>query len=135
MNYWKQDHSDRIPLVTSNERIDQENILEEILEEMMADIGHGDMEEMTRRYGEEEVARLMGEIVKNNEILIKMQKQLEKLLGEVEKKKWQEDREREQKEIDKWLKECRKRNEKEREENRRRMEKDRRYEKERGKES
>jgi len=128
-------------LVTNNERIDQENILEEILEEMMADIGHGDMEEITRRYGEEEVARLMGEIVKNNEILIKMQKQLEKLLGEVKKKKQQEDkemerrREREQEETDKWLKECRKRNEKEREKNRERMEKDRRYEKERGKES
>ena len=30
---------------------------------MMADIGQGDMEEMMRRYGEEEVARLMGEII------------------------------------------------------------------------
>ena len=88
----------------------------------MADIGHGDMEEMTRRYGEEKVARLMGEIVKNNEILIKTQKQLEKLLVEVEKKKWQEDREmerrreREQEETDRWMEECRRKNKKEREE-------------------
>jgi len=105
----------------SNERIDQGNIFEEILGKMMADIGQGDMEEMTRRYGEEEVARLMGEIVKNNEILIKTQKQLEKLL-EVEKKKQQEDREmerrreRKQEETDRWMEECRRKNEKEREE-------------------
>ena len=43
---------------------------------MIADIGQVDMEEMTRRYGEEEVARLMEEIVKNNEKIIKTQKQL-----------------------------------------------------------
>jgi len=55
-------------LLTSNERIDQKNIFEEILEEM---IGQIDMEEMTRRYGKEEVARLMGEVMKNNEEIIK----------------------------------------------------------------
>ena len=38
---------------------------------MIANIGQVDMEEMMRRYSEEEVARLMGEIVKNNEIIIK----------------------------------------------------------------
>ena len=53
----------------------------------MMDIGQVDMEEMTRRYGEEEVARLIGEIMKNNEVIIKTQKQLEELLVEVEKKR------------------------------------------------
>ena len=71
MNHWKQGHSDSILLLTSNERIDQGNIFEGILEEM---IGQIDMEEMTRRYGEEEVVRLMGEVVKNNEIIMKTQK-------------------------------------------------------------
>jgi len=59
----------------SNERIDQGNIFEEI------------MEEIIRRYGEEEAVRLMGEVVKNNEIIMKTQKQLKELLAEVEKKK------------------------------------------------
>ena len=44
------------------------------------------------RYGEEEAARLMEEIIKNNEIIIKTQKQLEGLLAEVEKKRRQEDK-------------------------------------------
>ena len=86
---------------------------------MMADIGQEDMEEMTRRYGEEEVARLMREIVKNNKIIIKTQKQLGELLVEEEKKRRQENREmerrreREQEETDKWIEECRRKNEKE----------------------
>ena len=119
MNHWKQGHSDSIPLLTSNKRIDQGNIFEGILEEM---IGQIDMEEMTRRYGEEEAVRLMREVVKNNEIIMKTQKQLKELLVEVEKKKQQEDREmerrreREQEETDRWMEECRKKNEKEREE-------------------
>ena len=46
----------------------------------MADISQVDMGEMTTRYGEEETARLMEEIIKT-------QKQLEGLLVEVEKKK------------------------------------------------
>ena len=54
---------------------------------MIANIGQVDMEEITRRYGKEEVARLMGEIVKNNEIIIKTQKQLGKLLVEEGKKR------------------------------------------------
>ena len=57
------------------------------------------MEEMTRRYGEEEAVRLMGEVVKNNEIIMKTQKQLKELLVEVEKKRWQEDRERERRSV------------------------------------
>ena len=79
----------------------------------MADISQGDMEEMMRRYGEEEVARLMGEIVKNNEIIIKTQKQLGKLLVEEGKKRRQENREREQEETDRWIEECRRKNKKE----------------------
>jgi len=88
----------------------------------MADIGQVDIGEMTMRYGEEEAARLMEEIIKNNKIIIKTQKQLEGLLVEVERKRQQKDREierrreKEQEETDKWMEECRKRNEKEREE-------------------
>jgi len=77
-------------LVTiNNERINQRNIFGE----EMAGIGQVNMGEMTMRYGEEEVARLMEEIIKNNEIIIKTQKQLEGLLAEVEKKRRQEDKE------------------------------------------
>ena len=91
---------------------------------MIANIGQVDMEEMTRRYGEEEVVRLMGEMIKNNEIIIKTQIKLEKLLVEEEKKRQQKDREmkrrreREQEEIDRWIEECRRKNEKKREESR-----------------
>ena len=58
-------------LTINNERTDLEK---------MADISQVDMGEMTTRYGEEETARLMEEIIKT-------QKQLEGLLVEVEKKK------------------------------------------------
>ena len=54
------------------------------------------MGEMTTRYGEEETARLIEEIIKNNEIIIKTQKQLEVLLVEMERR-----REREWEETDK----------------------------------
>ena len=89
---------------------------------MIANIGQVDIEEMMRRYGKKEVVRLMGEMIKNNEIIIKTQKQLEKLLVEEEKKRWQEDREmerrreREQEEMDRWIEEYRRKNKKEREE-------------------
>ena len=108
-------------LTINNERIDQRDIFGE----EMAGIGQVDTREMTMRYGEEEAARLMEEIIKT-------QKQLEGLLVEVEKKKWQKDREmerrreKEQGEMDRWMEECRKRNEKEREE----KEKKRRVDKE-----
>ena len=89
---------------------------------MIANIGQVDIEEMMRRYGKKEVVRLMGEMIKNNEIIIKTQKQLEKLLVEEKKKRWQEDREmerrreREQEEMDRWIEEYRRKNKKEREE-------------------
>ena len=75
-------------LTINNERIDQRNTFGEEI----AGIGQVDIREMTTRYGEEEAARLMEEIIKNNKIIIKTQKQLEGLLVEVEKKKQQEDR-------------------------------------------
>ena len=88
----------------------------------MADIGQRDMKEMTRRHDEKEVVRLMGEMVKNNEKIIDMQKQLRELQVEAEKKRRQEDREiecrreRKQEEMDRQIEECRKRNEREKEE-------------------
>ena len=85
---------------------------------MIANIGQTDMEKMMRRYGKEEAAGLMGEIVKNNEIIIKTQKQLRELQVEEKKRRNREiesRKEREQEETDKWMEEYRKRNEKERE--------------------
>ena len=123
MDHWKQGHSDSLPLLTNNERIDSERFCgKDIVKKMTTDIGQVDMEEMTRIYGEEEAGRMMGEILKNNEEIIKMQKQIAELVIKVGKKKQQEDREmerrreKEQEEIDRWMEECRKRNEKEKEE-------------------
>ena len=85
----------------------------------MADIGQVDMGEMTRRYGEEEVVRIMKEIMKNNEMMLKLQKQIGELQMAEEEKRRQVEyrrREREQEETDRWIEKCRKRNEKEREE-------------------
>ena len=109
----QRDNKERnMPLLTiNNERINQRDIFGEEI----AGIGQVDIGEMTMKYGKEEVARLMEEIIKT-------QKQLEGLLAEVEKKRRQKDREmerrreREQEETDKWIEECRKRNEKEKEE-------------------
>ena len=71
---------------------------------MIADIGQVDMEEITRRYGEEEVARLMNVIIENNATMTKLQKQIvELLIMEEEKKRTQIEirrREREQEETD-----------------------------------
>ena len=118
-SHWKQGHSNSLPLLTSNERINWRDIFG-IFEEQMADIGQVDMGEMTRRYGEEEVVRMMKEIMENNEMMLKLQKQIRKLqMAEKEEKRRQVEyrrREREQKETDRWMEECRKRNEKEREE-------------------
>jgi len=52
----------------------------------MADIGQVDMGEITRRCGEE-VARMMKEIVENNEKILKTQKQLGELQVEEKKRK------------------------------------------------
>jgi len=45
------------------------------------------MGEMTKRYGEEETIRMMKEIMKNNEKILKVQKQLGELQVEEKKKK------------------------------------------------
>jgi len=42
----------------------------------MADISQIEMEEVTRRYSEEEEASLMKEIMENNTMIIKLQKQI-----------------------------------------------------------
>jgi len=53
----------------------------------MADIGQMNMEEMVRKYGEEEVARLMNEIIENNMVMLKLQKQIVELQIMKEEKK------------------------------------------------
>jgi len=60
----------------------------------MADIGQMNMEEIIRKYDEEEVARLMNEIMENNAMMLKLQKQIVDLqVIEAEKKRRQEERE------------------------------------------
>jgi len=70
----------------------------------MADISQINMKEITRRYGEEETVRMMKEIMENNEIMLKLQKQIGKLqIAEEEEKRRRIEykrKEREQEEID-----------------------------------
>ena len=53
----------------------------------MADIGQVNMKEMVRKYDEEEVARLMNEIMENNVMMLKLQKQIVELQVMEEEKK------------------------------------------------
>ena len=53
----------------------------------MADISQVNMEEMIRKYGEEEVVRLMKKIMENNMIMLKLQKQILELQVVAEEKK------------------------------------------------
>ena len=91
----------------------------------MADIGQVNMGEMTRRYEQEKAVRMMGEMMKNNEEIIKMQKLLVELIIKGEENKEKESREmerrreREQEEMDRWMEECREKNRKKKEEQRR----------------
>ena len=56
----------------------------------MADIGQVDMGEMMRRYGKEEVVRMMKEKMENNEMMLKLQKQIGELqMAEKEEKRRQ----------------------------------------------
>jgi len=67
----------RLPLVTKDsERI--EFLFEEEIfwKNEMTDMSQINMDEMTRKYDEEKVIRLMNEIMKNNEIILKLQKQI-----------------------------------------------------------
>jgi len=63
------------------------------MREQMADISQIEMGEVTRRYSEEEEASLMKEIMENNTMIIKLQKQIMELQVVVEKKIRQENRE------------------------------------------
>ena len=45
----------------------------------MVDIGQMEMGEVTRRYSEEEKTRLMKEIMENNAMIVKLQKQIVEL--------------------------------------------------------
>ena len=45
----------------------------------MADISQVNMKKMSREYGEEKVARLMNEIMENNAMMLKLQKQIVEL--------------------------------------------------------
>jgi len=120
-SHWKQGHSNSLLLLMSNERINWERYFEEI---RMADIGQVNMEEMVRKYGEEEVIRLMNKIMENNATMLKLQKQIaelqvmeeEKKRRQIEIRRREEERTREQEETDRWMEECKKRNEREREE-------------------
>ena len=53
----------------------------------MADISQVNIEEMSREYGEEEVARLMNKMMKNNAMMLKLQKQIVELQVMEEEKK------------------------------------------------
>ena len=70
----------------------------------MADIGYINMEEMTRRYGEEKTVRIMKEIIENNKMMLKLQKQIGELQIAKEKEKRRQveyrRKEREQEETD-----------------------------------
>ena len=84
-------------------------MLEEILGKIMANIGQIDMGEMTRIYGQEEAERMMREVVKNNEIIMGMQKQIVGLVVMKEKRRQEERemearREKEQEEMNRWMK-------------------------------
>ena len=45
----------------------------------IADISQVNMEEMSREYSEEEVAKLINEIMENNAMMLKLQKQIVEL--------------------------------------------------------
>jgi len=53
----------------------------------MTDISQVNMEEMIRKYGEEEVVRLMKKIMENNIIMLKLQKQILELQVVAEERK------------------------------------------------
>ena len=62
----------------------------------MADIGQVNMEEIVKKYGEEEMVRLINKIMENNVMMLKLQKQIVELqvMEEEKKKKGQENRKR-----------------------------------------
>jgi len=81
-----------------------EIFLRDLWKNKMADIGYINMEEMTRRYGEEKTVRIMKEIIENNKMMLKLQKQIGELQIAKEKEKRRQveyrRKEREQEETD-----------------------------------
>ena len=59
----------------------------------MADMSQVNIEEMTRVYGKEEMARIMKEIIENNVMMLKLQKQRREY-----EERWEEEEQRRQKE-------------------------------------
>jgi len=70
----------------------------------MTDMNQVNIEEIVREYGEEETTRMMKEIIENNEMMLKLQKQIGELqIAEEEEKRRQVEykrKEREQEETD-----------------------------------
>ena len=71
-------------------------ILEEKIRNKIADISQINIEEMIRKYNEEEAVRLMNEIMENNVTMLKLQKQILELQV-AEKKKEQRRRQKDRK--------------------------------------
>jgi len=66
------------------------------LKNEIADISQINMEEMVRKYGEEEIVRMMKEIMENNGAMLKLQKQIIDLqVAEEERKRKQRRRQKE----------------------------------------
>ena len=64
----------------------------------MAEISQINMKEMVRKYGEEETVRMMKEIMENNGMMLKLQKQIIELqVAEEERKRKQRRRQKEKK--------------------------------------
>ena len=82
----------------------------------MAEIEQIDMGEVTRRYSEEEAGRLMKEVMENNAMIIKSQKQIMELQiamkEEERRREIRRQRKKEEEETDKWMEECRRRKKK-----------------------
>jgi len=73
-------------------------VKEEEKKNEIADINQINMEEMIRKYGEEEMVRMMKKIMENNGIMLKLQKQIMDLqVAEEERKKKQRRRQEEKK--------------------------------------
>ena len=79
----------------------------------MAEIKQIDMREVMRRYSEEEAGGLMKEVMENNAMIIKSQKQIMELQiamkEEERRREIRRQREKEEEETDKWMEECRRR--------------------------
>jgi len=76
-------------------------IFKENIRNKIIDISQVNMEKMIRKYGEEEVVRLMNVIMENNVTMLKLQKQiLELQVVAEEKKRRQKDREQRRREYE-----------------------------------